>query len=70
MFNYTKDTWKRKGLLIGFCLFFLNSVVVFGSKELAFTGNNLLIYLILWIIGGQILGYVFYKWQLRTLNDD
>jgi len=63
MFNYTKDNWKRKGLFFGFWLFLFNALLLFGTKQLPFTIDNIVFHLIIWIAGGQIYGYFAYRWQ-------
>lgn len=70
MFKYTKDNWKKYGVVFGFLMFFCNSVFVFGSKEIAFTERNLLTYFIIWIIGGLLYSYFAYRWQSRKINDN
>ena len=70
MFNYTKDNWKKHGIVFGFLMFICNSALMFGTKEMAFTGRNLLAYLIIWIIGGLLYSYFAYRWQSKKLNDN
>ncbi len=70
MFNYTKDNWKRHGIVFGFLMFLANSALMFGTKEIAFTGRNLLAYFVIWIIGGLLYSYFAYRWQSRKSHDN